>query len=246
MAVVAVYSIKGGVGKTTLAVDLAWRWAALAGRPTLLWDLDPQNGAGFLLGFDDPAVQRAAAVFQREGQFREMIRQTRYRPLDLLQADQSLRALPAQLGRMGHRRRLRTVTSLLKAQYQRIVIDCPAGLNEVSEQVLAAADVVIVPLPASPLSARALEMLRREMTRGGIRHAPILPVLSFYDARRRLHREVAAGIAQGWPILPMASQIEQTAVRRVPLGAFAPQSPAAQAMGRVWQGIDAKLAQLGI
>ena len=50
MPVIAVYSVKGGVGKTTLAVDLAWRCAQIGGFPTLLWDLDQQGGAGFLLG----------------------------------------------------------------------------------------------------------------------------------------------------------------------------------------------------
>ena len=49
MPVIAVYSVKGGVGKTTLAVDLAWRCAQIGQFPTLLWDLDQQGGAGFLL-----------------------------------------------------------------------------------------------------------------------------------------------------------------------------------------------------
>jgi cellulose biosynthesis protein BcsQ len=67
MAVIAVYSSKGGVGKTTLAVDLAWRSAALGGHRTLLWDLDVQGGAGFLLGMDEVSRMRAASLFQREG-----------------------------------------------------------------------------------------------------------------------------------------------------------------------------------
>ena len=58
MGIIAISSMKGGVGKTTLAADLAWRSAVLGGHRTLLWDLDPQGGAGFLLGHDEPAVAR--------------------------------------------------------------------------------------------------------------------------------------------------------------------------------------------
>lgn len=246
MAVIAVYSVKGGVGKTTLAVDLAWRCAAEGRRDTLLWDLDPEGGAGFLLGFDEPRGQRAAALFQRDGKPRPLIRATAQANLSLLQADESLRALPVQLARIGQARRLRTQTALLRAEYQRIVLDCPAGYSELVEQVLAAADVVIAPLPASPLAARAFDTLRRDLARclGG--HPPVLPVLSLYDRRRKLHREMAAGLARGWPVVPMASQIEQTAVRRMPLGAFAPWSEPARAMARVWHGIEDKLDDLGL
>lgn len=244
MAVIAVYSIKGGVGKTTIAVDLAWRWAVQGGCNTLLWDLDPQGGAGFLLGLDEPQLPRAVSVFQREGRPRQLIRRTMHSNLSLLQADDSLRSLSIQLARLGHGRRLQTLTAQLKAEYPRIVLDCPAGLNQVSEQVLSAADVVIVPLPASPLSARALDMLQAELKRNFHRHPPILPVLTMFDGRRKLHHEVAQGLGLGWPILPMASHIEQTAVRRAPLGSFAPNCEASHALQRMWVGIEAKLVEL--
>jgi len=67
MAVIGVYSAKGGVGKTTMAVDIAWRSAVLSQHRTLIWHLDPQRGAGFLIGCDAPVTPRAASVFHREG-----------------------------------------------------------------------------------------------------------------------------------------------------------------------------------
>lgn len=243
MAVVAVYSMKGGVGKTTLAVDLAWRFATAGGRNTLLWDLDPQGGAGFLLGADQPAYNRAAAVFQRDGKPRQLIESTPYERLSLLPADEGLRHLPGQLARLGQRRRLAQLTSFLKADFPRIVLDCPAGLNEVSDQVIQAADLLIVPLPASPLSARALDMLRKELARNHHRHPPLLPVLSLYNNRRPLHREVREGIAANWPVVPLAAQLEQVAVQRAPLGTFAQGSDAGRALQRLWAGIEAKLAE---
>ncbi|MEQ1499568.1 MAG: ParA family protein [Novosphingobium sp.] len=244
MAVIAVYSMKGGVGKTTLAVDLAWRFAAAGGRNALLWDLDPQAGAGYLLGFEPAPHGRAAAVFQRDGKPRQLIERTAYDRLSLLPGDESLRHLPGQLARLGQRRRLATMTGQLKAEYERIVLDCPAGLSEVSDQVIAAADLLIVPLPPSPLSARALDMLRRELTRNHHRHPPILPVLSLYNPRRPLHRAVREGAAATWPVVPFAAQLEQVAVQRAPLGTFAPDCDPARALGKLWAGIEAKLASL--
>lgn len=151
VAVIAVYSVRGGVGKTTLAVDLAWRFATRGKRATLLWDLDMQGGAGYLLRRDEPAVPRASSIFQRDGKPRQLIGLTDYQHLSLLPADESLRQLPMQLARLGQRKRLAAMTAFLRAEYDRIVLDCPAGLNEISDQALAAADVVIVPLPPSPL-----------------------------------------------------------------------------------------------
>lgn len=246
MAVIGVYSVKGGVGKTTLAVDMAWRSAVRSGHSTLLWDLDPQGGAGWMLGLvDKPGSknpQRAASVFQREGKPRDLIVQTRYPGLSVLQADESLRSLSLTFARIGKPKRLARMAGFLGADYPRIIIDCPPVLNEISEQVFAAADLLIVPLPPSPLSARALPMIREEILQNHPRHPPILPVLSMYDARRKLHREVHTGFAAGWPVIPMSSAVEQTAVRRAPLGTFAAWTDGNERLQRLWDAIEAKLA----
>lgn len=243
MAVIAVFSMKGGVGKTTLAVELARRAAMTSQRSTLLWDLDPQGGAGFLLGQGEVQRHRAAALFQREGKPRQLVEATGLPNLSLLPADPSLRNLPVQLARLGMRKRLATMTAMLRGEYERIILDCPAGLGEVSDQVLTAADLLVVPLPASPLSSRALDMLRKELVQNHHRHPPILPVLSMFDTRRPLHREVREGLAANWPVIPLSTHMEQLAVRHEPLESYAPKSEAARALRRMWAGIEAKLAE---
>ncbi|NOW47018.1 cellulose biosynthesis protein BcsQ [Novosphingobium sp. SG751A] len=241
MAVIAVYSSKGGVGKTTLAVDLAWRSAALGGNRTLLWDLDVQGGAGFLLGMDEAPRMRAASLFQREGRPEQLIEPTPYAGLSLLRADDSLRGLPVHLARLGQKKRLAQLTWPLRREFSRIILDCPPMQNEVSEQIIAAADVLIVPLPASPLAARALDLLRRDLLRQNGRHPPLLPVLSMYDARRKGHRAAREGRMAPFPVIPMASMIEQTAFRRAPIGTFAPNCEPARALDRLWRAIEVKL-----
>jgi cellulose biosynthesis protein BcsQ len=242
MAVIAIYSVKGGVGKTTLAANLAWASATLSRRSTLLWDLDPQGGSGFLLGLGDPGGENAARIFEGKAAPEKAIRKTDYKRLDVLPADRSLRTLGRTLAAIGKKKRIAKIAAGLASDYDRVLLDCPPVINEVSAQVLRAADIVLVPLPPSPLSARALPMIREHFTQERRKHPPILPVLSMLDARRALHRQLRAGMPH-WPVIPMASVVEQGAVRREPVGAFAPASPAAQGFARVWRAVEAKLAQ---
>lgn len=241
MASIAVYSVKGGVGKTTLAVNLAWCSSAISRRKTLLWDLDPANGSGFLLGVDPRKKRSADSVFADGSDPMKLIQPTGYDNLDLLPADESIRTLDRQFDRLGKKKRLAKLVEGLAKEYDRIIFDCPPVLNEVSAQVMRAADLVIVPLPPSPLSARALDVVVEEVRGQGKGHPPILPVLSMIDLRRSLHKEARDANAN-WPAIPLASAVEQCAVERKPVGAFAPKAPAARAFAQLWTAIERKLA----
>ena len=240
MATIAVYSIKGGVGKTTIAVNLAWCASTISKRPTLLWDLDASGGGGFVFGIEPSRRERAAALFAQEVAPDELVQPTAYPNLAVLPADASLRALDAALLKLGKRRRLARLIERLDKDYRRIVLDCPPVLNEVSAQIMRAADVVIVPLTPSLLSLRALDQIRADLVDNHKHHPPLLPVLSMIDRRRASHR---AAIAEhpDWPVIPMASAVEQMAARQAPVGAFAPASAAAAAFARLWAGIEARL-----
>jgi len=241
MASIAVYSVKGGVGKTTLAVNLAWCASAISRRKTLLWDLDASNGSGFLLGIDPHKKRSADSMFASGNDPAKLIRPTDYPLLDLLPADESIRAIDRQLERLGKRRRLAKLAEGLGKNYDRIIFDCPPVLNELSAQVMRAADLVIVPLPPSPLSARAFEVAVEEVRGQGKGHPPILPVLSMLDLRRSLHK-AAREANPNWPSIPLASAVEQCAVERKPVGSLAPRSPAARAIAHLWTAIERKLA----
>lgn len=240
-ATIAVYSVKGGVGKTTTAANLAWCSAAV-GHRTLLWDLDAAAGAGFLLGIDPERRLAAGDVFTRERDADDLIRPTEFERLEVLPADESIRTLDRSFSALGKRRRLARLTEELGARFDRIVLDCPPVLNELSAQAMRAADIVIVPLPPSPLSARAFDLVAREVASHARRHPPILPVHSMLDLRRALHRQ-AREADPDWPAIPYASAVEQCAVQRRPVGALAPQSPAAQSYAALWRAIDRKLAE---
>jgi len=237
LAVIAVYSVKGGVGKTTIAANLAWCSAAISCRKTLLWDLDASGGAGFLYGVDPKKKRVAESVFSKDADPEQLIRKTDIPRLDLLPADESLRELDSLLEHLGKGRRLARLTETLARRYERIILDCPPVLNEISAQVVRAADCVVVPLPPSPLSARAFELVTKEIEAHAKGKPPILPVISMLDRRRTLHREAREANAD-WPAIPMASAVEQCAVRRQPVGVFAPGSAATRGFRQLWLAVE--------
>lgn len=242
MKVVACYSVKGGVGKSTLAANLAWASAVQSARRTLLWDLDPQGGGGYLLGVDRQLGTAARTWIDDGSLAKAPVVPTAFPLLDVLPADGSLHALDRVLLKLGKKRRLAKLTASLAERYDRIVLDCPPVLNELGRQIIRAADVIIVPLTASPLARRGLEDVLTEIRQNHDGNVPILPVFAMYDARRKLHAEAHAAHPD-WPVVPMASVIERMAVRRLPVGGFAPKSAAAEAIAMLWRGIERKLGR---
>ncbi|WP_299321277.1 ParA family protein [Parasphingopyxis sp.] len=243
MCTIAIYSLKGGVGKTTLAVNLAWCAAMLSSRRTLLWDLDQQAAATFLLQDGKKPKRRAEGVYDQEIKPRKLIRSTAVERLDLLAADASLRELDRMFFTFGKKKRLAKIIDSVSKEYDRIILDCPPGLSETSDQILRAADLVIAPVIPSPLSQRAFDTVVDHIKRHHKGRTAILPVYTMVDRRRNLHKD-ALEREKSWPVIPYASAVEQMASRRAPVGAFAPQSPAGQAFAKLWRGVERKIAKL--
>lgn len=241
MATLAVYSSKGGVGKTSLAVNLAWAAATLSSRRTLLWDLDAQAAASFILAPDRPTGQEARSVIERDVPPDRLIVATGIAGLDLLPADTSLRSLDLLLATIGANKRLRRIGEALAQSYDRIVIDCPPGLGVTADQVIRGATLILLPIIPSVLSARAADELREHL-HGRRKGGPaVMPVFNLVDRRRTAHARAIAA-ARDQPAIPMASLIEQMADRHQPLGAYAPRAPAMRAIAGLWTQIERKLA----
>ena len=241
MSTIAVYSLKGGVGKTTLSVNLAWCAAARSSRRTLLWDLDPQAASTFLMAQAVAPGRDAQAVFTKDVAPERLIQPTATERLDLLRADTSLRTLDLTFHTLDKKKRLAKLLEGFGKSYDRVILDCPPGLTETSEQVMRAADLIVVPVIPSPLAMRAFAEVSAHLARHGARAQRLMPVLSMVDRRRRLHRE-AIEKAPDWPVIPMASVIESITVERAPVGVVAPRSAAAQAFAGLWQAVERRLA----
>jgi len=240
MRSIAVYSLKGGVGKTTLAVSLAWASATRSARRTLLWDVDPQAAASYLLGGAAHGKSEAQAVFAKDVDPAKLIQATGIARLDLLPADVSLRGLDHFLFGLGKKKRLLKLIEDVGRKYDRVLLDAPPGLTETSEQVLRAADMIIVPVIPSPLSQRALDEVVAYLDRHSLRRGPILPVFNMVDRRRSLHR-AALEARPDWPAVPMASAFEAMSTQSGGVARLPAASPAAQALFSLWTGVERKL-----
>jgi cellulose biosynthesis protein BcsQ len=238
--VLATYSIKGGVGKTSAAVNVG-ALAAAAGLRTLIWDLDPQGAASFLLRIR-PKVKGGARKLVRGGRDPlAVMKGTDIEGLDLLPADFSYRHLDLELDRRKRPERgVSRVLEQLEDDYDLAILDCAPSISLVSESVFAASDLLLVPIVPSTLSLRTFEQLQGFLaTADGGSVPDVLGFLSMVDRRRKLHRELAASLPVTFPAvadiaIPAASAVEQMGAVREPVVLTAPSHRAAAAYRELW------------
>jgi chromosome partitioning protein len=243
--VLAVYNLKGGVGKTATAVNLAF-FAACEGRRTLLWDLDAQGAASFYLRVA-PRVKGGAKLLRGNRDLAEVISPTEHDGLDLLPADFSYRRFDAVLEEAKRpERRLAKVLDPLADDYDLVVLDCPPSVSLLSQAIFHAADVLLVPVIPTVLSLRTLAQIAALVAELGDRRPRLAAFYSMVDSRRRLHRDTAAeGVAGGIELLataiPYSSVVERMGVAQAPLPAFAPTHAASTAFLALWREVRALL-----
>jgi chromosome partitioning protein len=243
--VLASYNIKGGVGKTSAAVNLAYL-AAREGARTLLWDLDPQGGTTFLLRVRPKVKGGGRKLVRGDSDPETLIKGTDHEGLDLLPADFSYRHMDLALdGTKKPTRRLAQVLAPLALEYDYVVLDCPPSVSLVSESVFEAADALLVPVVPGPLSSRTLAQLTDVVADQGKRRPDVLAFFSMVDGRKRLHKEIVTELTGRPGILstaiPAASVVERMGAEREPIAAFAPRSKAAVAYEALWAEVRDRL-----
>ncbi|MDQ1292963.1 MAG: hypothetical protein QG608_844 [Actinomycetota bacterium] len=254
MRTVATYAIKGGVGKTTAAVNLA-QLAACEGHRTLLWDLDPQGSATFLFRVR-PWVKGGAKGLVTGSRPPELsIKGTDVEGLDLLPADFRYRVLDRELDAAGHpRRRLRSLLGSLSQEYDLVILDCPPSVSLTCESVLMSTDLLLVPVVPAPLATRSLDQLleflaelgRPQDRSSGPRRPQVMAFLSMVDRRRKIHRDLVESLLREQReitdvVVPACAAVEQMAQKLEPVAQFAPRSTAAVAYRELWDRVRSRI-----
>ena len=247
MRVIATYGIKGGVGKTSAAVNLA-ALSALEGRRTLLWDLDPQGAAAFLLQVKPKVKGGSLALLSGQREIDDAVRSTGIEGLDLLPADLTLRSADQALaGAKKPGRQLGRLLKTVRADYDLVVLDCPPGLSLLTENVISAVDLLLLPLVPAPLSLRTFQQVKEVVAGIDGPRPRVHPFFSMVDGRKTLHAAVRAELMRATPTVltgavPAASIVERMSVTRRPVVLSHPASPAALAYRVIWAEVSGLLS----
>jgi chromosome partitioning protein len=230
MRVLAIAAVKGGVGKTSAAVNLSYI-AARAGARTLLVDLDPQGAASYLLRLRGADTESPADGHAH--------------PTDIARLD----VLPAPPGwvvagegldaSLPDPFWLRDTLGAIGDWYDEILLDCPPGLSELTDGVIRLADTLAVPLIPSPLSVRTLDSLHARINDLGAGAPAVFPFFSLADRRRKLHRDLIEKVQLARPEtlsapVPYSADVERMGVALAPVVRFAPHCAASRAYESIW------------
>jgi cellulose biosynthesis protein BcsQ len=241
MKTLALYQLKGGVGKTAAAINLA-HCASCAGLRTLLADLDPQGACGFYFNATSNTALKAKQFTQGKG-IREGIQSTAYPMLDLLPSHFSYRSLDKLLDeeKKPHKR-LRKVLEPLSDTYDLVVIDSPASIRVEAESIIHCADLLLLPVIPTPLSMETLDKVKAFLEDQGYDQKASIAFFSQVDARKSMHREILNAHASHPDFLrqqiPSSAAVERMGTHRAPVTVSEPRSPAAKAFHALWKELN--------
>jgi chromosome partitioning protein len=242
--VLSLYNTKGGVGKTTTAVNLAYL-AAQEGQKVLLWDLDTQASATFFCGGKAKVRGGVKKLIRRKTETHKVIRDTPHENLWIIPADGSNRNIDLIVNdEKDSKKALQKVIKDVSGDLDLVVLDSPPGLSVLSESIFFASDVLLVPTIPSTLSIRTLELIDEHYASKELKQKQIIPFFSMADLRKKMHRELIEIYARDprflSVVIPNASIIEQMGARQAPLLAFNRSSKASKNYLELWAELGRK------
>lgn len=241
MKIIALYNVKGGVGKTAAAVNLAYL-SAVSSLKTLLWDLDPQGASTYCLHRKETGLRLKGLIKGKE-RLSDYVIKTSYSNLQIIPSDFSLRNIDFYFtGKSKARHRLYNTLAEIRDAFDLVFLDCPPGISMLAENIFYAADHILIPIIPSRLSIRSYKQIIHFVDQKGFRPTRIIPFFSMVDLRRKLHRDFIPDLQSRLPhlcnnFIPYLSDIEKMSETRKPVTFSQPLSRAAMSYEKLWEEI---------
>ena len=246
MKILACYSMKGGVGKTATAVNMAW-FAAQSGSKTLLVDMDPQGASSFYFRVKGKKKDWDKRFFDTYKNLLEHVKGSDYPNLDVLPAHLSFRHFDVNLSNLSKsRQRLGKILKGLKKEYDLVILDCPPTISLLSENVFHSADMILVPVIPTTLSERTLAQVVDFFKQNELPARQIIPFMSMIQRQKQMHQGAAERLKKQYKRLlktpiPFSADIEKMGEHRAPVGEFAKNRPAFLNYRNLWNEVKASL-----
>lgn len=242
MKTVSLYSMKGGVGKTASAVNLAYI-ASNEGASTLLCDLDPQAASSYYFRIKASKGFKPNKFIKGGKQIDKNIKGTDYPNLDLLPSKLSYRNFDLALDALKNsKKHLKKVFEDVENEYDYLFLDCPPGISLISENVFNASDLILVPLIPTTLSARTYLKLLKFFKKKDLDRSKIRPFFSMVEKRKSLHQDTMEKFPKKVgnflnTQIPYRSDVEKMGIHREPVPAFIPSSEASISYHELWDEV---------
>lgn len=241
MFVIALYNLKGGVGKTASCVNFA-HLSASDGHRTLLWDLDPQGAASYYYNIVHHTKGGIRKLLEKEIALGELIHPSEYEYLDIIPADKSARKLDILLDEQkGSKKQIRQMLKQVQDDYDFVFIDCPPGFSVLADNIFEAADIILMPAIPTTLSVRTYDIVKEYFEDKNLALEKLMCFFSMVDVRKNMHWETMQTLSVDHRFfehyIPYMSEIEKMGLRQAPVTAFAPSGRAAQYYNDLWNEI---------
>ncbi len=240
MTVLALYNLKGGVGKTAAAINLAYL-AAAEGYKTLVWDLDPQGSSSFYLNVKATNKNETKKIFTEELDIKNSIQGSAFKNLWVIPSDISARNIDALLNESKHsKKKLKSLISSLK-NFDIVILDSPPGISLLHENIFNAVKWILMPVIPTTLSVNSFEIVTEYFKNNELDKGKIKCFFSMVDHRKNLHHEVIQQFYKDKlffkSYIPYLSDVEKMGIQKKPLFEYANSSYAAQCFRDLWNEV---------
>lgn len=241
MVVIALYNLKGGVGKTASCVNFAYL-AAQDGYKTLLWDIDPQGSTSFYYQAKTKHKGGIKKIVEKDADLEDAIMSTDYEHLDIIPADVSAKSFDILMEEMkSSKKRLKSLLQPLHKSYDFVFLDCPPGVSALAENIFTGADIVLMPVIPTTLSIRTYNMVKDYFKEKDIDLSKMMCFFTMADLRKNMHNEIMETLYKDKKFfenyIPYLSDVEKMGVYKAPIEVFAKSSYAAKCYRDLWTEI---------